>query len=113
MKRNLAVPVILGVYLCAATIVGGCGSSLTSDVDGAQGTSTIRGRITSFEGTDVAFMAVSDDEEGLIARVVSHVSEVFVPFAYARGRLVGITVFLDGTDGDSVVTGEDGIFVFT
>ena len=117
MRRKPIPYALLGLLFLLAAVVAGCGGSggddNDGDSDGVQGTSAIRGNISSFETADASFTPGMKEKETLLARVASAISEVVVPSAYAAGNRAGIVVYLDGPVSRSTTTAADGSFSFS
>lgn len=119
MKSALQLLTFLGLCLCIAAIIIGCGSpgdgisdSLSSD--STRGAATIRGNISSFDTAKANFVPVEQKNQSLITQLASWISEALIPSAHARGQLEGIVVYLEGdsVNRDTVV-GADGTFIFS
>ena len=113
MKRKPVLPAFVGLLVLLTAVMAGCGGPGGNDNDGAQGTSAIRGNISSFETADARFVPVIQERESLLARVASGISEALVPSAYAAGNREGIVVYLDGPVSRSTTTAADGSFSFS
>lgn len=104
---------IVGLVSLLAAVMAGYGGCGDSDDDGVDGTSAIRGIISSFETADASFAPVMEERETLLARVASGISEALVPSAHAAGNREGILVYLDGPVSRSTTTAADGSFSFS
>jgi hypothetical protein len=113
MKCRPASHVSIGLLFLFTAVMFGCGGPGGSNGDGAQGASSIRGNISSFETADAGFTPVTNEKETFLAQVVSCISELIMPSAYAAGNREGIIVYLDGPVSRSTTTAADGSFSFS
>lgn len=112
MKSN---PFLLTLAAACSIGLGMLIVGCEDDDDGPAGTSTIQGNVSSFDAGGVSMNFVpsklKEVQETFLASLVSTLSEVLVPSAYAGG-LEGVTVFLKGAVSRSTATGPDGVFIF-